>query len=84
VPSERNVAGLWCGDVLAALSEYLDGSLPFSRRAAIEDHLQGCDVCQRFGHEFSETVAMLRRQLADAERLPEDVGSRLRERLRKA
>ena len=79
---ERVVAGMSCGDVLAVLSDYLDGTVDDALRARIDEHLRGCDLCERFGGQFAAVVETLRRQLADSEPLPDDVACRLRERLR--
>ena len=58
---EREVAGMRCGEVLAELSDYLDGELAPPRRAQVEAHLQGCDACERFGTDFATAVHALRR-----------------------
>lgn len=78
---ERLVAGLRCGEVLSRLSEYVDGELAAQEKARVDSHLRGCDVCERFGGAFAATVAALRRQLAEAERVDEGVEERLRRRL---
>ena len=82
VPAERTVGGLRCGEVLAALSDFLDGSVNAATRSQIEEHLRGCDWCERFGNRFGHVVAALRRELHDT---PIDVGvtDRLREALSK-
>jgi len=79
---EREVGGIRCFEVLGLLSEYLDGQLDDARRARVEAHVQGCDVCARFGGEFSEAVRLLRQRLAAP---PVDTGmaQRLRARLRR-
>jgi anti-sigma factor RsiW len=59
---EREVAGMRCGEVLGVLSEYLDGDLATERRTQLEAHLQGCDVCRRFGGAFTTSIAALRRE----------------------
>lgn len=84
--SEREVAGLRCGEVLAELSEYLDGELATMRRQQIEAHLAGCDWCERFGGQLAEAIGALRRELGAADAQPpaaEDAEAfaRLRERL---
>ncbi|MBS1153400.1 MAG: hypothetical protein H6Q89_5098 [Myxococcaceae bacterium] len=61
---EKNVAGLQCSQVLAQLSDYLDGRLSQAERQALEAHVGGCDVCERFGGAFAATVAGLKRHLA--------------------
>lgn len=57
---ERNVAGMQCGEVLAELSDYLDGELAIERRNQVLAHLQGCDVCERFGGVFTLAIQSLR------------------------
>ncbi len=80
---ERIVGGLGCGDVLELLSDYIDQNVDSATRARIEEHLRGCDWCERFGGRFSEVVETLRKQLGAPEPLPRDVAKRLRERLRR-
>ncbi|MEO0324667.1 MAG: zf-HC2 domain-containing protein [Myxococcota bacterium] len=55
----REVGGLRCDAVLAALSEYIDGDLPPDARARIAAHLEGCPECERFGAGFAAMVAAL-------------------------
>jgi anti-sigma factor RsiW len=81
--SERLVAGLRCGEVLADLSEYVDDGLPVERRQQIEAHLRGCDYCERFGREFSGAVKALRTSLGEATPVDPGVSARLTERLRR-
>ena len=57
---EREAGGMRCGEVLAELSDYLDGELEGERRAQVEAHLHGCDVCERFGSSFSAILQALR------------------------
>jgi anti-sigma factor RsiW len=57
---EREIAGIRCGEVLAELSDYLDGELAPERRAQVDGHLQGCDVCERFGSRFSTALRAIR------------------------
>lgn len=78
---ERLVGGLRCSEVLARLSEYLDGELVAFERERVDAHLRGCDVCERFGGEFGATVAALRRELAEPVSLDAGVATRLRARL---
>lgn len=76
---ERIVAGLHCGEVLADLSEHLDGRLSLDRAERIDEHLTGCEGCRRFGGEVTAVVRALR-QLPD-EPLPLEVEERLAEAL---
>jgi anti-sigma factor RsiW len=79
---DRIVAGLSCREVLADLSDVVDGALPADRVEAIGRHLAGCQVCESFGGRFAEMVRRVRGQLAahDAA-VPLTVSARLRERL---
>ncbi len=63
VRDEKVVAGLSCGQVLAKLSDYLDGELPGDERVRIEEHLRGCEGCAQFGGEFRATVRALKAHL---------------------
>ncbi len=78
---DRNVAGIRCSQVLAGLSDYLDGVLSALQVQQVEAHLRGCDWCERFGHEFSGVVRNLRIQLGAATPPREEVTRRLWERL---
>jgi anti-sigma factor RsiW len=75
---DRMVAGLRCRDVLARLSEYLDHDLSPSDLARIEQHVRGCDHCERFGGRFAATVTALKRELGQPAALGVDVAARLR------
>jgi anti-sigma factor (TIGR02949 family) len=75
---EKVVAGLSCSDVLAWLSDYLDGDLAAYERGRVEAHLRACDGCARFGGELRATVRALREHLGVAPQVP----AALRERLR--
>jgi len=79
--SDRMVAGLHCGEVLAELTAFLDGELPADRGHRIQEHVKDCDDCERFGSEFSATVFALREILREPERDAE-VEARLLSRLR--
>jgi anti-sigma factor RsiW len=81
---DRSVAGITCREVLAELSDFLDGELPEARVAQIREHLAGCRECDRFGGEVGALVERVRRELAHPEPLDAGVERRLRERLRAA
>ena len=72
---ERIVAGLHCGEVLADLSDLLDGRLSRERALRIDEHLEGCERCRRLGDEVS-AVARTLRELPE-EPLPPEVEGRL-------
>jgi anti-sigma factor RsiW len=57
----RLVGGLRCFEVLALLSEYVDGELDAATLSKVQAHLAGCDACTKFGGEFSAVVGALQR-----------------------
>jgi anti-sigma factor RsiW len=81
MPTEREVAGLRCGEVLALLSDYLDGDLDTAAREKVEGHVRGCDQCARFGGRFAAVVTALRQRLAPLPPVDDGVAVRLAERL---
>ena len=82
-PGERLVAGLTCSEVLAVLSDIVDGDLDSPARDRVVAHLRGCDWCERFGGRFQNIVESLRRELRNPEPLESNVATRLREALKK-
>ena len=76
---ERLVAGLRCSEVLADLSDFIDGSLDAERIARLQGHVAGCQVCERFGATFKTAVRALREL-----RAPPDVDPAIAKRLRDA
>jgi hypothetical protein len=62
---ERIVAGLHCGEVLADLTEYLDGHLHPDKMRRIQEHVRGCEVCESFGSEIAVVVEALREGLRE-------------------
>lgn len=82
VSLDRIVAGLSCREVLADLSEVVDGALPAERMAAIGRHVAGCHVCESFGGKFTEMVRRVRAEFTTGEAaVPSAVSARLRGRL---
>ena len=77
IRDEKVVAGLSCSDVLAVLSDYLDGDLAPAARARVEEHLRGCEGCARFGGEFQATIHALREHLSAKPPLPAGLRARL-------
>jgi anti-sigma factor RsiW len=77
---ERTISGLACGDVLAALDRFLDGTLDATSREAAAAHVAECDQCARFGGTYAEAVKRLR-QGAAREAPDASVLDRLRSRL---
>jgi RNA polymerase sigma-70 factor (ECF subfamily) len=54
------IAGLHCGEVLADLTEHLDGRSSNERSQRIDEHLLGCWRCQRFRDDIVAAVCALR------------------------
>ena len=73
---ERVIAGLACSEVLALLSDYVDGELAAEDRGRVEAHVRACDNCERFGGAFAAVVRGLRRGL-EADEPPPGLGERL-------
>ena len=74
---EREFAGLYCSQVLALLSQYLDGELEPEMSGRVEDHVKGCDLCRQFGAEFTAVLDSLRSKLAEPEPLEGPLADRL-------
>lgn len=79
---ERTVAGIRCSEVLAGLSEYVDGELDAPTVDKIENHLLGCPNCERFGRNFGSMLVSLKGESEQAEPVQLDVMARLLEQLR--
>ncbi len=47
-----------CRDVVELITAYLEGSLPADTRAAVEEHLSGCDGCTMVLAEFRRTIEL--------------------------
>ncbi len=62
------VGGLWCSDILAALSQYIDGELDAPAVAQVNVHLERCVNCARFGADVSSMLASLSRQRPELSR----------------
>lgn len=62
---DRVVGGLRCRDVLGLLADFVDGELDERTSAAVSEHLQGCDACEKFGGEYGALVSQLRSMQTD-------------------
>lgn len=54
------VGGLHCFDVLAQLSDYVDGALSPQEKAKVEAHLKECMACTEFGGQFGAVLEAAR------------------------
>ena len=80
---DREVAGLWCREVLEHLPDYIEGEISDPLRERVEGHLRGCSWCEEFGGAYASTVGTIRTLLQDeGDGVPEEVAARLKERLR--
>lgn len=57
---DRIVAGVSCREVLAALSDMVDGTLPAERVEHLRAHVAECHVCEQFGARFQRAIQTLR------------------------
>jgi anti-sigma factor (TIGR02949 family) len=64
-----------CQDLLAQISDYIDGELEEELCAALETHLADCHNCRVMVDTVQKTITLYRRQ-ANSE-LPSDVQDRL-------
>lgn len=74
---ERQIAGLWCHEVLEQLYDYIDDELDLEHRSRVEAHLERCSVCATFGGEAGAVARAVRRELAP----PDTVSTELRAKL---
>ena len=56
---ERTDGGISCSEVLAHLSDFVDGTLEADVRAKVQVHLQSCSNCAEFGGSFHSMVRAL-------------------------
>lgn len=52
----RDVA---CNELVELLTEYLEGALPAGEVAAVQAHLQDCDLCQTHLDQLRTTITAL-------------------------
>lgn len=65
-----------CYEILTMISDYLDGDLPESECAKLEDYLENCENCRTMVNTMEKTISLYR-NISDVECLPEDVKKRL-------
>jgi RNA polymerase sigma-70 factor (ECF subfamily) len=79
---DRVIAGLHCGEVLAGLTEHLDGRLSGERAQQVDEHLDGCARCRQIAGGLAAAVRAVR-QTPD-EPLAAELADRLLAALREA
>ena len=67
--------GITCREIVALVTDYLDGALPEHERARFETHLEECDGCRRHLEQVRVTIDTLGRLRED------DLEPDLRDRL---
>ena len=70
---ERHVGGLWCSEVLALLTRYLDGDLTNDELAMVKAHVTDCSACAQFGGAFHKAITALRDVDVDGDSSADDV-----------
>jgi anti-sigma factor RsiW len=75
---ETTAGGISCSEVLAILSDFVDGELGDAARERVEEHLRGCGACARFGSEFKALLDALHGNRARWAKLPRGFRERLR------
>ncbi len=69
-----------CEELLAALNDYVDGSLVPEICKAFEEHLQGCNPCQVVVDNIRQTITLYK--AGEPFELPAEFRDRLRQALR--
>ena len=76
---ERIVAGLHCGEVLADLTDYVEGWLGHDRSQRLTEHIRACEACRRLLQDLTVVVRAVRS--LPEEPLEPDVEARLQSHL---
>ena len=50
-----------CAQLEEFVADYLDGSLPLSRRRALQGHLDDCAACREFVAAYQRTVGVAKK-----------------------
>ncbi len=64
-----------CSEVVALLSDYIDGELSVEDKSSVQAHMAGCPNCERFLRSLENTVDWTRR--VEIEEVPPEVIERL-------
>lgn len=71
---------LTCHEVVAILTDYLEGALSAEDRHRVEDHLAICDGCTNYLEQLRETIRLT--GMIDEEQIPDEQKRRLLEAFR--
>ena len=66
---------LTCQEVVELVTDYVEGALPARDTALFEEHLEGCDGCDRYVDQIRTTIASVGRVSED--KLPPEMRERL-------
>jgi len=69
-----------CEELLAALNEYVDGSIDPGICEAFEEHLKGCNPCQIVVDNIRQTITLYK--AGEPFELPKEFHEQLRRQLR--
>jgi anti-sigma factor RsiW len=69
-----------CKDAISLLLDFIDGEMPPEEARHLREHLSGCAPCIDFLRTYKATPGLCRRALA--QRMPEEVSTKLTEFLR--
>ncbi len=58
--NDRQIAGLWCSDILESFGEYLEENISEVQRVAVAGHLANCETCSLFKEGFLELLTRAR------------------------
>ena len=72
---------LVCQDLLANISEYIDGSLREDLCVMLEEHIHSCENCAIVVDTMKKTIELYHEMSEEEQDLPEDVRRRLFVRL---
>jgi anti-sigma factor RsiW len=53
-----DVEELSCQELVELVTAYLDGSLPQTERARVEEHLADCEPCRVYIEQFERTIGL--------------------------
>jgi predicted anti-sigma-YlaC factor YlaD len=69
-----------CHEVVAILTDYLEGALSEEDRRRVEDHLAICDGCTNYLEQLRDTIRLT--GMIDEEQIPDEQKRRLLEAFR--